>query len=409
MISLRQHGAAVIAVILGEFQLADFRELEVQVDACFAKPGAGPVDVLIDLRDMVNFTLDVAWEELRYTRRHSHDFGRIAVVTDTEWSIWSSWIARAFVDARFLIFDSYEEAEAWLEVESDQPHRTLVSSARLDAHLGDWVAFDCRHNLADLEAGRKGYEAGHIPGAHFLNLDFDLAAPPSPASGRHPLPDPEALAQRLGALGVGQDTQVVAYDDAGGPFAARLWWLLRWMGHDAVAVLDGGIQQWVAEGHALEPGPDPLRASLADALPAGDIPPGLPIVLQHDTWVSAGTVEDRLTSGSLLIVDARSPDRFRGENETLDPVGGHIPGAINRFYRNNLAADGRFKAPDVLRAEFLALLNGRSPSTVVSQCGSGVTACHNLLALEIAGLSGAKLYPGSWSEWCADPKRPVAR
>ena len=410
MIEIREHKAAIVAVILGEFQLSDFRELETHIDKHCSKADHKPIELLIDLRDMAGFTIDVAWEELRYSRRHSNDFRRIAVVTDTEWSIWSAWIAKAFINADFRIFDVYEEALAWVGAVTLDAHHTIVSTERLAESLQDWVVFDCRHNLADRDAGRRAYETGHIPGAHFMHLDYDLASPPSGHNGRHPLPDPEALAQRLGTLGVTPSSQVVVYDDAGGAFAARMWWMLRWIGHDAVAVLDGGFPQWLAESRPIEVGADRhSQGSVQDGIPPSPAPIGLPIVLQHDSVASLAAVEDNILNGKYLLVDARAPDRFRGENETIDPVGGHIPGAINRFFKNNLEADGRFKSPKILRAEWLDLLHGRDASTVISQCGSGVTACHNLLSLEIAGLHGARLYPGSWSEWCADSRRPVAR
>lgn len=410
MITIRQHGSAILATVLGQFQLVDFQELENDIDARCAKPGATPVDLLVDLRDMASFTVDVAWEELRYTRRHVHDFHRIAVVTHTQWALWSAWIPRAFVDAEVHVFDTMTAAAAWLGVDDERPHRTVVSPAQLAAHPHDWVVFDCRHSLTDRAAGRAAYEVGHIPGAHFLDLDFDLAGPLTGSNGRHPLPDPEALAQRLGTLGVDHHTQVVAYDDAGGAFASRLWWLLRWIGHDSVAVLDGGFQRWQSEAHPLVAGPDPhAQGTVSDGLPATTAPIGLPIVLQHDSWVPTAVVEEDLTSHRYQVVDARAPERFRGENETLDRVGGHIPGAVNRFFRENLDKSGNFKSASALRAEFDKLLGDRSPATVISQCGSGVTACHNLLAMEIAGMSGGKLYPGSWSEWSSDPRRPVAR
>jgi thiosulfate/3-mercaptopyruvate sulfurtransferase len=216
------------------------------------------------------------------------------------------------------------------------------------------------------------------------------------SNGRHPLPDPQLLANKLAAAGVSRSTQVVVYDDAGGMIAGRLWWLLRWLGHDRVALLDGGISQWLKEGRPL----------------STDVPKPVPAVLEssvRDCVVSTEMVLANLAGGDLCVIDARSPDRFRGENETLDPAGGHIPGARNRFFRDNLGADGLFRPAAELRGEFLALLAGVEPGKAVMQCGSGVSACHNLLAMEIAGLSGARLYAGSWSEWCSDPARPVAR
>ena len=275
---------------------------------------------------------------------------------------------------------------------------SLLTCEVLAGHLNDpdWRIFDCRHLLSDVESGAQAYADGHLPGAFFLHLDRDLSAPMNGRNGRRPLPDTQLLASKLGAAGVSRQTQVVAYDDDGGMIAARLWWLLRWLGHDRVALLDGGIRQWVKEGRALSserPKPVPARFE----------------VERRDWVVSSHEVLASLDRYELCLVDARAPDRFRGENETLDPVGGHIPGARNRFFRDNLDSDGCFRPASDLRQEFLALLAGDDPAHSVMQCGSGVTACHNLLAMEIAGLRGARLYAGSWSEWCADPERPVAR
>lgn len=278
-----------------------------------------------------------------------------------------------------------------------QPFTQLVNVAEL-ASLATpaWRIFDCRFNLADLTAGRQAYAEGHLPGAFFLDLEDDLSGPRSGLNGRHPLPDPQLLADKLGSVGVAPGTQVVAYDDAGGMFAARLWWLLRWLGHDRVAVLNGGIQAWAAAGHPLVTEQPDARATTFVAR------------RQKGMRVDADFVLSHLHSAEMQLIDARAPDRFRGENETLDPVGGHIPGAINRFFRDNLDASGAFKPPAQLQEEFGALINGGDAHRVVLSCGSGVTACHNLLAMEVAGLSGARLYAGSWSEWCADPSRPVA-
>lgn len=275
---------------------------------------------------------------------------------------------------------------------------TLVDAATLGQHLDDpdWRVFDVRHQLADPAAGERGYAAGHLPGAHFLHCDRDLSGPMSGQNGRHPLPDPQALAGRLGACGVGGGTQVVVYDDSQGAFAGRLWWLLRWLGHRRVAVLDGGLQAWLAAGGTLSAVPPPVRPPRFSPAPDGE------------PAVDADAVLAGLVAPSPLLVDARSPERFRGECETLDPVGGRIPGARSRFFRDNLTADGRFKPAAELRADWLAVLAGRDAGEVVHYCGSGVTACHNLLAMEIAGLPGSRLYAGSWSEWCADPGRPVA-
>ena len=277
-------------------------------------------------------------------------------------------------------------------------HATLVSAATLAAHANDpqWIVFDCRHDLADTGAGRRAYGASHIPGARFVHLDYDLSAAKTGTNGRHPLPEPQSFCARLAALGLSNGMQVVAYDAHGGMFAARLWWMLRWVGHDTVAVLDGGLGAWQQAGH-------PVTAALPAPRQGHFTSTPLPLM------VDAAFVAAHLDDGAMRLIDARAPDRFRGENETLDPVGGHIPGAVNRCFKDNLAADGRFKPAAALRAEFAALLGGAAPAQVVQQCGSGVTACHNLLAMEAAGLAGSRLYAGSWSEWCADPQRPVER
>ena len=272
----------------------------------------------------------------------------------------------------------------------------LVSVEDLAAHP-EWRVFDCRHDLKNTEYGRQAYARGHIPGALFLHLDDDLSGIKDGRNGRHPLPDADSFARRMAACGVDASTQVVAYDNEGGIFASRLWWMLRWLGHEKVAVLDGGLAGWKRSKRALE-----------EQVPV--VAPRDFAAHPQDMAVDVGQVLADLQSDRMLILDARSPERFRGENETLDPVGGHIPGAVNRFYFDNLDDDGCFFKPVAeLRSEFAELLAGRSPQQVVQQCGSGVTACHNLLAMELAGLSGSKLYPGSWSEWCADPVRPVAR
>jgi thiosulfate/3-mercaptopyruvate sulfurtransferase len=273
----------------------------------------------------------------------------------------------------------------------------LVETEVLSQHLADpdWVVFDCRHDLTAPERGGSDYAKWHIPGARFLHLDEDLSAEKTGRNGRHPLPDPAVLGKKLGDAGVDSRKQVVAYDAQGGMVAARLWWLLRWLGHLPVAVLDGGWNQWIAEGR-------PQTADVPLARPtrfAGKV---------QSYSVGADFVRAHLGHEDMLLLDARAPDRFRGQNETIDPVGGRITGARNRFYRDNLDARGRFKAPETLRTEFKAILGASGPEEVVNYCGSGVSACHNLLAMEVAGLRGARLYPGSWSEWSADPARPVA-
>lgn len=277
----------------------------------------------------------------------------------------------------------------------------LISAAELAQHQSDpnWVILDCRHDLTNPQAGQDAYAAGHIPHAQFAHLDRDLSdkrpGPKGEFRGRHPLPTREAFIETLRGWGVNPDSQVVAYDAQGGMFAARLWWMLRWIGHEAVAVLDGGLPAWLDAGQTL--------STEAERNPRGTI------ALQPaiTATVDANDVLAGLPQATRTVIDARAPDRFRGENETLDPVGGHIPGAKNRFFKDNLLPDGRFKPAEQLRSEFSALIG--DPQSAVMQCGSGVTACHNLLALEIAGMSGAALYPGSWSEWCSDASRPVAR
>jgi thiosulfate/3-mercaptopyruvate sulfurtransferase len=279
---------------------------------------------------------------------------------------------------------------------SERPRTALVSAEELAAHP-QWRVFDCRHDLRNTEYGRQAYARGHIPGALFLHLDEDLSGVKNGRNGRHPLPDIDDFARRMSRCGVDATTQVVAYDNEGGIFASRLWWMLRWLGHDKVAVLDGGLAGWKRSKRALE-----------ETVPT--IAPRNFKTAPQDMAVDVERVLADLGTEWMLVVDARSPQRFRGENETLDPVGGHIPGAVNRFYADNLDdAECFFKPAEELHSEFLALLDGRPAAQVVQQCGSGVTACHNLLAMELAGLPGSKLYPGSWSEWCADPSRPVAR
>lgn len=275
-------------------------------------------------------------------------------------------------------------------------HTTLVSTAVLAAHLDDpmWVVFDCRHDLAKPEAGADEYAKAHIPGARFLHLDRDLAAPATGRNGRHPLPDAQTFMRVLEAAGVDADKQVVAYDDKTGVYAARLWWMLRWLGHDNVAVLDGGYAKWAKEGRAL-------TGAVPAAAPARFF--GRPRAIT----VNADDVLRSLGAPDHILLDARSADRFRGENETLDPVGGRIPGSVNRCFRENLDPGGCFKPAADLRRAYAALLGQLPADAVVHSCGSGVSACHNLLAMEIAGLPGSRLYPGSWSEWCSEPSRPT--
>jgi len=258
-----------------------------------------------------------------------------------------------------------------------------------DALRPDMLVIDAGFDLADTTAGERDYAAGHLPGAHYLHLDRDLSAAKTGSNGRHPLPDRAAFAARMRAVGLSKGRQVVAYDAQGGMYAARLWWMLRWIGHAGVAVLDGGRQ-------------GPLSNELPTPVP-GDFELGTTAIAPT---LDAAALQSRL--GAVRLVDARAPERFRGDVEPLDAKAGHIPGAHNRLFKRNLGPDGRFKPAAELRAEFEALLAPFAPAEVVHQCGSGVTACHNLLAMEHAGLAGSALYPGSWSEWSSDPHRPVA-
>jgi thiosulfate/3-mercaptopyruvate sulfurtransferase len=278
------------------------------------------------------------------------------------------------------------------------PYTTLISAAELAARLDDpaWVIVDCRHNLADVDAGEKAYRASHIAGAQFMHMDRDLSGAKTGANGRHPLPAIADIAATFGGAGIDDSKQVVAYDQNNGMWASRLWWLLQWLGHPAVAVLDGGLDRWTAEGRPLTRDAPRIR-------------PAAFVAKEPAATASSEEVLRHLADGALTVLDARAPERYRGDVEPIDPVAGHIPGAINRPYTANLAPDGAFKPPLQLRDEFHALLQDSSPVRVVHQCGSGVTACHNALAMAVAGLPGSRLYPGSWSEWIADPKRPIAR
>ncbi len=277
---------------------------------------------------------------------------------------------------------------------------TLVDVTTLREKLDDptWRVVDCRHNLMAPEAGREAYRQAHIPGAVYAHLDEDLAGPITPASGRHPLPEPAELARTLGRWGINRQTQVVVYDDAGGAIAARLWWLLRWLGHRSCAVLDGGWQAWTAAG-----------APVTDAVP--QIEP-VEFAIRHGdslAWVDEAYLLMNLHSHRDLVIDARAAPRYRGEVEPIDPVAGHVPAAVNLPFDGNLDENGRFRPPQALAQRFQAVLGDRGPGSAVHMCGSGVTACHNLLAMEVAGLTGSRLYPGSWSQWIRDPDRPVAR
>ena len=278
-------------------------------------------------------------------------------------------------------------------------YTTLVDTETLAQNLNsDWCLFDCRFVLTDPEEGERRYRTSHIPGAHYLHLDRDLAGPVTLQSGRHPLPVPELLAAKLATAGVFNCSQIVGYDDADGAFAARLWWLLRWLGHQKVAVLDGGITQWLKENR-------PVTQDLPAALPSGDFQQRPDNAL----WVNSEAVRRQSTEHPGRLLDARASSRFRGEEESIDAVAGHVPGAVNLPFTGNVSENGCFKSSGVLRQRFEAALEGGSPAETVCICGSGVTACHNLLAMEVAGMQGGRLYAGSWSEWIRDPSRPVER
>lgn len=276
-------------------------------------------------------------------------------------------------------------------------YQTLINVDTLNAHLNtpNWVVVDCRFSLADIEAGYRAYRDGHIPGARYAHLDNDLSGPITPLTGRHPLPDPTLLTDALGRWEIGDETQVVAYDDMGGMLAAaRLWWLLRWLGHQAVAVLDGGFSAWRRAGLPLSTEEPAVQTVVFNGRP------------NQQLWLTTEQMEN--LSAEALLLDGRAAARYRGEVEPIDPVAGHIPGAINAPIEENLTAEGYFRPLSELQARFSKVLSGHPPTAVVHSCGSGVTACHNLLAMEAAGFPGSRLYAGSWSEWIRDPNRPIA-
>jgi len=277
-------------------------------------------------------------------------------------------------------------------------YTTIVARDILQRHLQDpgWIIFDCRFNLAAPAAGEAAYRESHIPGARYAHLERDLSAPKTAVTGRHPLPNPEQLARKLGDWGVNNRKQVIAYDGAGGIIAARLWWLIRWLGHNAVAVLDGGFNRWWEEERPVNAEPPQIE------------PAEFKASLVVNAWDDSAFVERNLAEQDDTVLDARAAPRFAGEQESIDPVAGHIPGAVNRPFDMNLDAHGDFRPPVELRQAFCDLLANMEPERVVHMCGSGVTACHNLLAMEAAGLCGSRLYVGSWSEWITDPRRPRA-
>lgn len=277
-------------------------------------------------------------------------------------------------------------------------YTTLISANLLHQNLSNpnWIIIDCRFSLANYDAGAYAYRHGHIPNARYAHLNKDLSANPTEITGRHPLPDFKLLTKKLGAWGINNQTQVVVYDDAGGAFAGRLWWLLRCLGHDKVAVLNGGIPQWKKLGYEV-----------TTTLPVPH-PRAFRPYLNCSNWLNAQQVENHVAKKDICLVDARSPERYRGEQEPIDPVAGHIPQALNRSLALNLDKQGLFLSPDILAMQFKALIGATSPTQVVHYCGSGVTACHNLLAMEYADLKDSKIYAGSWSEWIKNKNRNIA-
>jgi thiosulfate/3-mercaptopyruvate sulfurtransferase len=276
---------------------------------------------------------------------------------------------------------------------------TLIDTGAMAAVLADpaLAIVDCRYNLDNETWGAQEYRRAHIPGAAYAHLSHDLAGKKTGTNGRHPLPEPDALWRTFGRLGISRDVQVVAYDQDTGMYASRLWWLLRWLGHDAVAVLDGGFAKWLAEGRPTASGEERHAAREFTGAPRGN-------------WsLNADEVAGVMSAPGWRLVDARAPERFRGETEPIDKVAGHIPGAANHFFKLNLDERGAFRSPEDILSRMREAIGGVAPDHIICYCGSGVTACHNLLALEHAGLHGAKLYPGSWSEWSSDPTRPIER
>ena len=277
-------------------------------------------------------------------------------------------------------------------------YTTLISAETLNQHLDkpDWVIIDCRFSLADTEAGFTAYRHGHIPNARYAHLDKDLSSRITAFTGRHPPPNITALVNKLGDWGIDNNSQAVVYDDASGAIAGRLWWLLRHLGHSNVAVLDGGYRHWQKLDFPVTTTLPSITPSVFRAYPS------------EYTWLTALEVQNGLAQKTLCLIDARTPERYRGEHELIDPVAGHIPGTINRPFQLNLDSNGLFLSAETLLSQFNTLIADKNPQQVAHTCGSGVTACHNLLAMEVAGLAGSKLYAGSWSEWIRDKNRPIA-
>lgn len=277
-------------------------------------------------------------------------------------------------------------------------YTTLISAEDLHQHLNDpnYVIIDCRFSLADTEAGFTAYRHGHIPNARYAHLDKDLSSNITDFSGRHPLPNFTQLVKKLGAWGIDNNSQVVVYDDVSGAFAGRLWWLLRYLGHNKVAVLEGGYNHWQKLSFLITTVLPSIKPSIFRVYPS------------ENSMLNALEVQNGLAQKAICLIDARTPERYRGKNEPIDPVAGHIPGAVNRPFQSNLDRNGLFLSASALRRQFNMLIGDKNPQQVVHMCGSGVTACHNLLAMEVAGFSGSKLYAGSWSEWIRNKNRPIA-
>jgi thiosulfate/3-mercaptopyruvate sulfurtransferase len=281
-----------------------------------------------------------------------------------------------------------------------QAHTVLITTSQLAQLYNDkdLIIIDCRFDLSKPDWGFDNYKINHIPGAFYAHLDNDLSGEKTSKTGRHPLPDKDVFLGKLNYWRIGQNSQVVVYDTVGGAFAARLWWMLKYYGHQQAAVLDGGLQKWMRDGYPVLTGVEAPKGSDILFLPTID----------QMRVVTTSEIEKLRSNPAFLIIDARTPQRFRGEIEPIDPIAGHIPGAVNRFHGDNLSIDGTMKPAEILKIVFSKLLNGKSPENVVVYCGSGVTSCHHLLAMEAAGLPGARLYAGSWSEWIRDPTHTIA-
>lgn len=278
-------------------------------------------------------------------------------------------------------------------------YTTLIEAEQLFENYTHpkWVIVDCRFDLANPDWGFLDYQTAHIPGSVYAHLDYDLSGSKTSLNGRHPLPDPLEFCQRIGKLGISNDSQVIVLDTVGGSFCSRLWWMLRWLGHQAVAVLNGGLSAWKSHGYPVNSGIEMNPPAQFHGQP------------DSNCLVSTKEIRALISDSNYKLLDARTPARHRGEIEPYDILAGRIPGSMNRFHENNLLPDGRLKPAATLRSEFTQLLANTPPENVIVYCGSGVTACHHLLAMESAGIPGAKLYAGSWSEWIRDPNNPTEK